>query len=220
MAHRLNLLIVDDEPLFLELLERALSSHLIVASVVSCTSSQAALESLNVHAFDVAILDIQLGPQLAGYPQNGLELGRVLREKQSALGIVMLSHHRDFEFVRSLSQRVAGGWSYLLKSSVRDLEGLVRAVQGVSEGLVILDPSLTANSLLERLNLGERQLELLSLIAQGYSNAGIASQLALSTRSVDNQMGQLYTDLGLDTHDPLVQPRVGAVLRYLEAVGP
>jgi len=205
MAHRLSLLIVDDEPLFSELLERALSNHASVGQVVACTSSGSALESLQSHSFDVAVLDIQLGPQLQGLPQNGLELGRVLRE---------------LEFVRSLSQRVSGGWSYLLKSSVRDLGALVRAVQGASEGLVILDPALTADSPLERLGLSERQLELLSLIAQGYSNAGIATHLSLSTRSVDNQMGQLYTDLGLETHNPQVQARVGAVLRYLEAVGP
>jgi len=220
MAHRLSLLIVDDEPLFSELLERALSSHASVGGVVACTSSGSALESLESNHFDVAVLDIQLGPQLEGLPQNGLELGRALRELQPRLGIVMLSHHRDLEFVRSLSQRVSGGWSYLLKSSVRDLDALVRAVQGAAEGLVILDPALTFDSPLERLGLSARQLELLSLIAQGFSNAGIATRLSLSTRSVDNQMGQLYADLGLETHNPQVQARVGAVLRYLEAVGP
>lgn len=219
MAHRLSLLTVDDEALFSDLLARALGAHPQVSGVTACADCASALAAAQGAHFDVALLDIGLGPQPPGLPQNGLELGEALRALRPRLGVVLLSNHRDLEFVRALSRRVSGGWSYLLKQRVGDLDALMRAVVGAAEGLVVLDPVLTAPALGTALPLSGRQEELLALAAQGYSNAGIAARLSLSPRSVDNQMGQLYSVLGLSTDDPHVQPRVAAVLRYLEGGG-
>jgi len=111
------------------------------------------------------------------------------------------------------------GWSYLLKRSLTDLQTLARAIQGSATGLVTLDPTLIPamrvrhDSLLSKLT--PRQAEVLDLIVAGYTNAAIGAALVLSDKAVEKHISLLYQQLGLDTSDPRMQPRVQAVLTYL-----
>ena len=103
---------------------------------------------------------------------------------------------------------------------MRDLDALKRVILGSSMGYVVLDQQIVDTlqhreaSVLSRLT--PRQYEILSLIAQGYTNAAIADQLGLSEKSVQNHINSLYQQLGLDREDASVQPRVTAVLTYLQ----
>ncbi|HEX6972223.1 MAG TPA: response regulator transcription factor, partial [Limnochordia bacterium] len=176
-----------------------------------------ALESAPTLCPDVAIVDIQLGGGV-----NGLELGLRLREPLPELGVVLLSNHLDPALLTAIPDDEMRGWGYLLKRSVRDLATLERAVEGVFSGLVVLDPRLThlspppAQGDLSRLS--PHQLQVLELLAQGFSNAAIAQQLGATTKSVENQVSAIYRELDIDGTDRSTHPRVLAVLRYLHAV--
>ena len=123
-------------------------------------------------------MDIELG----GEP-NGIEAGRTIKEKNRDVGIVILSAHKDKEYISNLSADEASGWSYLLKQSVGDASALGRAIEGSAAGLVVLDPDVVSglkprqSSAVSKLT--PRQQEGLALMAQGYTNAAIAGELVL-----------------------------------------
>lgn len=207
--------IVEDEGLFRDLLRRALDQEPSLHVVGEFESAIDALERIPQLQPAVVILDIELGGGM-----NGVQLGLALRKSLPNLGIVLLSNHANPQFLAAVPRAEAGGWSYLLKKSVRDLNALKRVILGSSLGYVVLDQQIVDNlqhreaSVLARLT--PRQYEILSLIAQGYTNAAIAGQLGLSEKSVQNHINSLYQQLDLDREDPSVQPRVTAVLTYLQ----
>lgn len=161
------------------------------------------------------MLDIDLGGE------DGITLGRQLRGRHPALGIVLLSNHAHLAFARELIAANLTGWAYLLKKSVRDVHTILRALEGVRLGQVVLDPLLAQGRPGgERFsNLTARQTELWSLITKGYSNAAIAGHLGLSPKWIENAVGSLYAALELDTRDPQLNARVSAALLYAREAG-
>ncbi|MNL42653.1 Transcriptional regulatory protein DevR (DosR) [compost metagenome] len=98
---------------------------------------------------------------------------------------------------------------------------LERAIRGAASGLVILDPRLAVDfrsPLPGGSALTERQVALLQFIAQGFSNKAIAARLGLSEKTVENQLGFLYRELGIDTADSETHARVQAALHYLRGI--
>lgn len=213
----LRVAVVEDEPLFRDLLRVALDGLPGFSVVATLGSAAEALTRIPQLRPDVVLLDVELGA-----PPNGIEVARRLRADRPELGVVILSNHSAPEFVASLPLGRAG-WSYLLKSSVRDVAALERALHGAASGTITLDPHLVQR-MGQRVQgplaqLTPRQLEVLQLIAQGYNNAGIARRLVVTERTVENQVSQLYRALGADQGTD-VSPRVKAVLIYLQHAGP
>lgn len=136
--------------------------------------AEAALRDVPSLKPDVALLDIELGGGI-----NGVQLGLLLREKLPGLGIVPLSNVRAPRLLPSIPRPQVSGWSYLLKRSVRDASVLRRAVDGASQGLVALDPSLVAGRQARDAGalagLTERQRGILALVAEGLTNDAIAA---------------------------------------------
>ncbi len=153
---------------------------------------------------------------------NGIKTGRLLRRRQPQLGIVLFSHHLNPHYRSAVPQNEITGWSYLIKSSVGSLSALVRAIEGVAAGQVVLDPGLTARLRSDTAGplarLTSRQREILSLIAQGFSNAAIAQNLGLSLKTVENQNNLIYQEMAISQEDNSLQPRVQAVLTYLKEI--
>jgi DNA-binding NarL/FixJ family response regulator len=210
----LRIAIVEDEDLFRDLLGLALERHERFHVVGSFGNAPEALERIPNLEPDLVMLDIDLGGSM-----NGVELGMALQKQIANLGVVLLSNHQDLEFVAGLGAEVKR-WSYLLKKSVRDLKVLVRALEGTADGLVVLDPQLVASMKPQRgvlSTLTARQLDVLRLIAQGYSNAGIAETLGIASKTVDNLTNVIYQTLDVVT-ESTSHARVKAVLAYLEAV--
>jgi DNA-binding NarL/FixJ family response regulator len=211
---RVRVAVVEDEPLFRSLLEQYLVRHDRLQLVGAFPDGPALLGALDSVRPDVVTLDIELPGRMDGI-QTGLSLRRVLPH----VGIVVLSNHDDPRFVASLPQDAMAGWSYLLKKSVRDVDALGRAVEGAAAGAVVIDPQLVAD-LQPRsggplLRLTPRQREILSLLAQGLTNAVIAERLVLAEKSVENQLTAIYSALDIDRREESVHPRVSAVLVYL-----
>ena len=207
--------LVEDETLFRDLLRGALEQTGQVRVIGSYGSAPEARSAEEMGRADAVLLDIDLGRE------DGITLGRGLRERYPALGIVLLSNHAHLAFARELIAANLTGWAYLLKKSVRDVQTILRAIEGVRLGQVVLDP-LLAQGLPggEHFpNLMARQAELWSLITQGYSNAAIAAQLGLSAKWIDNAVGGLYAALNLDTRDPQTNARVSAALLYAREAG-
>ena len=214
-ARTVRLAVVEDESLFRDLLRLSLAQHPTIEVVGAFAEPNEALAAIPDMDLDVVVLDIDLGDGM-----NGVELGIRLRRLQPKLGVMLLSNHADPQLLASLPRDVMGGWSYLLKRSVTNVETLSRAIEGASMGLLLFDPELTRRTRPRRsgpLNqLSPRQLEVLGLIAEGHSNAAIARKLELSERSVENHVSRIYTSLGVDATDRTAHARVLAVLQYLE----
>ncbi|GIW07003.1 MAG: putative two-component system response regulator, LuxR family protein [Dehalococcoidia bacterium] len=163
----------------------------------------------------VYIIDIEKGTD-----QQGLDIGLQLRRRSPNAGIVLLTAQGDPRFLTSLPPAATHGWAYLVKSLAGDSLTMERAVQSVASGLVVVDPSIVARMRPKRdgllAALTEREQEILSLVAQGLSNAGIAQRLVLAEKSVENRLVEIYRKLELDGGHADHNPRVQAVLLYLQ----
>ncbi|MBI3970163.1 MAG: response regulator transcription factor [Chloroflexi bacterium] len=205
--------LVEDEPLYRDLLQVALARHPRLRVAGAFADGEAALAALPALRPRVALLDIALPG-----PYHGVELGLRLRAALPELGIVLLSNHADPQYLAAVPPAAAAGWSYLLKRSVADVETLVRAIAGAAAGAVVVDPAIV-DALRPRPGsplaaLRARQRQILALVAQGYTNAAIAERLALAEKTVENQLNLLYRELGV-SQAPAAHPRVTATLLYL-----
>lgn len=204
---------MEDESLYREMLSTALQNFDDIDVLASFADGSSALDGIPALNPDVALLDISLGDGI-----SGIEVGLRLRRSLPNLGIVLLSNHVDVHFLSSVPGESISGWSYLLKKDVADLASLHRAIQGAADGLVVLSPKLLAagtpggRTLVGGLT--PRQQEVLSLIARGFSNAGIAAELNLARKTVENYINEIYGSLGIDTAGDQIQPRVRAVLMF------
>ena len=210
----LRLVIVEDEDLYRDLLSTVLALDKGLEVAGSYANADTALREIPAVRPDVALLDIELGGAT-----NGVQLGLLLREQLPQLGIVLLSNVRAPRLLGSIPQGQVGGWSYLLKRSVRDAGVLRRAIDGSAQGLVTLDPGLVAHRQVRERGrisgLTERQRGILELVAEGWTNENIAQRLGIAVKTVENQLVMTYQELGLDREKDPVHPRVKAVLQYL-----
>ncbi len=213
----LRVAVVEDQPLYRVMLTRTLEANdelRVVASVGTVADARAALLPGTV---DVAILDIDLPDG------NGIALGVQLRRAAPRLGILLLSAHDAMDVLLDLPPDVSQGWGYLSKGSSISEELLVDAIRAAARGQTMLDPALLAHMRPRRgsdvARLTDRQFEVLRLIAQGLSNAGIGERLAITEKSVQNHVNAIYAALGID-NDRTQNPRVRATLRLLEETGP
>ncbi len=208
-----RVLIVEDEGLFRDMLKIYLGSIPNLEVVEAVSDGEAAIEAADRLQPDVVLLDIELGSQ-----PNGIAAGRAIKQQNGNIGIIVLSAHKEREYLSLVAKEEYSGWSYLLKQSVSDASALVRAIEGTASGSVVMDPCVVdsmkprSGSITSRLT--PRQQEVLAMMAQGYNNAAIAEKLVLGTKSVENYINAIYQELSLN-HDDSLHPRVQAVLSYI-----
>ncbi len=214
---RLRIVIVEDEPLFRALLASTLrqeSKLELVGTFANGRDAMLAMKDLNP---DVVMLDIDLG---AG--DTGFQVGLRAREVVPGIGVVLLSNYDEPGILGAIPADQAHGWSYLLKKSVASIDALLRAIEGSASGLMVIDShvlrALTSDHSDPLDHLTPRQREVLSLIAMGFSNHAIAQKLTITEKSVENQISLVYQNLGLQSGDLGIHPRVTAALRYANGV--
>ena len=136
-SEKLKILIVEDEPLFSEMLRIALAAEpgLEVVGVVS--DGESAVEMAAERNPDAVIMDIELPGEM-----DGIDAALKIKERRLDTGIVILSVHKDRRYVSSLPLSETHGWAYLLKQNVPDLASVLRAIQGSVDGMVVLDPEV------------------------------------------------------------------------------
>ena len=167
---------------------------------------------------DLAIIDIRMPPT---HTTEGLDAARVIREELPATAIVVLSAHVELDEAMEL---LAGGEriGYLLKSRVTDIGVFIETVQRIVSGAAVVDPTLVQELVMARRRrdpldlLSPREREVLALMAEGASNAGIARQIFVSEGPIEKHVRSILMKLDLPESDS-DHRRVLAVLRFLEA---
>jgi DNA-binding NarL/FixJ family response regulator len=168
---------------------------------------------------DVVIADIQMPPD---HTDDGLRAALAIRAAQPGTGVLVLSQFLEDSYAFALVADGAQGVGYLLKEKVGDLRIFTDAVRRVADGGSVLDPDVVARLVGRKRraspldNLTSRERQVLALIAEGLSNAGIASELVVTVAAVERHVTGIFDKLGLhQTRD--AHRRVLAVLKYLQA---
>jgi DNA-binding NarL/FixJ family response regulator len=174
------------------------------------------LEMVRREKPEFVVADIRMPPT---HTTEGIDAARQIREEMPDTAILVLSAHVDIEDAMEL---LAGGHKigYLLKSRVTDVAEFIESVESIARGASLVDPALVAELVSARRRndplgaLSDREREVLAHMAEGRSNAGIASALHLSERTVENYAARIFTKLDL-AQDQDVNRRVQAVLVWL-----
>jgi DNA-binding NarL/FixJ family response regulator len=216
-ASTTRVVLADDDVLLREglasLLER---SGLEV--VGQCGTSDALLEFVRTHAPDLAIVDIRMPPT---HSLEGLQAARVIREEAPGTAVLVLSAHVEVEHAMDL---LASGQrsGYLLKSRVTDVKDFIETLERVVNGGTAVDPALVKELVSARRRedpldvLSPREREVLALMAEGRSNAGIARRLWVTEGTVEKHVRSILSKLRLPETDE-DHRRVLAVITFLGA---
>lgn len=166
---------------------------------------------------ELVIVDIRMPPDHA---TEGLEAAHAIRRDHPEVAIMVLSAHAEVEHVMQLLAS-GGGIGYLLKSRVTDVAEFVDTLERVARGASVVDPALVQELVGARRRhdplavLTDREREVLSLVAEGRSNAGVARRLWVTEGTIEKHVRSVLTKLDLPETDE-DHRRVLAVLTFLE----
>ena len=166
---------------------------------------------------DAAIVDIRMPPT---HTDEGLVAAQAIRAAHPNVGVLVLSQYIEASYAMRLLEEHPERVGYLLKERVFDVAILVDALRRIADGETVIDPTIVSRLIGRRrredplAELTEREREVLSLIAEGLSNKGIAARLFVTERTVEAHVKHIFLKLGL-TADLESHRRVLAVLAYL-----
>jgi DNA-binding NarL/FixJ family response regulator len=218
----LRVVLADDSLLVREGLAQVLARNGIEV-VASCDDLPSLLDAVDAEEPDVVLTDIRMPP---GQTDEGIQAARLLRDRAPSAGVIVLSQFSDPTYALALLESGSDRRGYLLKERVHDGAQLREAVETVAQGGSVIDPRVvealvhattrTQGSPLSELT--PRELEVLSEIAQGKSNAAIGDSLVLTKRAVEKHINSIFLKLNLsDAGD--VSKRVKAALLFLAEDG-
>jgi DNA-binding NarL/FixJ family response regulator len=218
-ARVLRIVFAEDNYLVREGTIALLSETGEIEIVGTAASKEELLDAVEEHVPDAVLTDIRMPPTGT---DEGIVAAREIRATHPEIGVVVLSQFADDAYAYDLLRDGAEGLGYLLKERVADVEEVVRALGEVARGGSVLDPRVVEAlvSAKDRLahsplaSLTDREREVLSLMAQGRNNAGIAEALFLTERAVEKHINSMFHKLGL-SEEPNVHRRVMAVLAFL-----
>jgi DNA-binding NarL/FixJ family response regulator len=212
-----RVVIADDVMLARSGLARLLADTGLVSVVGEAEDAGALLALVDEQRPDAAIVDIRMPPT---HTDEGLVAARRIRDRYPEIAVILLSQYLEPRYARRLLADQPGGLGYLLKERVSDIAVLIDALRRVTEGECVIDPTIVARLLARRradsplTRLTEREMDILALIAEGRSNAGVAKALTISARTVEAACAQLFRKLDLEP-SPEENRRVLAVLAFL-----
>ena len=204
-----RIIVVEDEPLFREMLRSQLSNDPEIEVVGEAETGELAIELAKALQPEVILMDIELGEGI-----TGIQAGYAIKADRPTTGIVLLSNHRAKQFIVT-----SAGWSYLIKRNVRNFETVARAIKGAAWGMIVIDPFVTdvlkprEDTALSRLTIEE--LKVLELVTQGFSDAAISMQMIVSEDKVRSYFNGIVAKLEIKP-DGQMDPRVAVVRAYLE----
>jgi DNA-binding NarL/FixJ family response regulator len=215
-----RIVLADDEAL----LREGLSRLLVEAGFeVAGTAQDAAglLRLVEARRPDLVITDIKMPP---GHADEGLIAAQEIRRRFPEIGVLVLSHYLESRYAMSLVEELPERSGYLLKDRVSEIGSLADALRRIGDGECVIDPTIVSRLVSHRRNAGPlaeltaREREVLALMAEGRSNAGIAEALVLTVSAVEKHVASIFHKLRLAPSDS-DHRRVLAVLAYLEQSG-
>ena len=212
----MRVVIAEDAVLLREGLARLLahSGHEVVAAVETGPDLIGAIVD---HRPDVSIVDVRMPPT---FSDEGLRAAIEARERVPDTPVLILSQYVEAQYAGELLESGAEGVGYLLKDRVADVSEFLTALRQVAAGGTVLDPEVVSQLFSRRRrddrlsDLTPREREVLSLMAEGQSNAAIADQLFIGAGTVEKHIGNIFSKLDLDDASNQHR-RVLAVLAYL-----
>lgn len=212
----MRIVIGEDSALFREGLARLLedAGHDVVAKTADAPSLLAAVAARRP---DLVVVDVRMPPDMT---DDGARAANAIKQATPSPGVVLLSQHVETQ--HSVDLVAHGGFGYLLKDRVLDVSEFLDAIQRVADGGSALDPEVVSRLISQRRNADEplalltaREHDVLTLMAEGRTNAGIAKRLWLTERTVEGHIASILGKLRLAaSHDD--HRRVLAVLTYLD----
>ena len=188
--------------------------------VVAVDNGPELRQALATHRPDVAVVDVRLPPT---FTNEGLKAAIEARARVPDLPVLVLSQHVEPLYAQELLATGTRGLGYLLKDRISDVRRFIEVVRTVAAGGTAIDPEVVAqllarharDELLDRLTPRER--EVLALMAEGRTNAGIAARLVVTEKAVSKHINNVFTKLRLYPAED-DNRRVLAVLTYLNAL--
>lgn len=213
----MRVVIAEDLALLREGLVRLLESSgcEVVAAV---DNGPSLLQALLTHRPDVAVVDVRLPPT---FTDEGLRAVITAREQIPGLPVLVLSQYVEQLYARELLADGSGAVGYLLKDRVANVQEFMTALRQVAAGGTAMDPEVVAQLLTRRSSdepmttLTPREREVLSLMAEGRSNAAIAAAMFITEKAVSKHTNSIFMRLGLHLSSD-DNRRVLAVLAYLD----
>ncbi len=197
-------MVIADDAVLLREAQRACCRTVASRSPAQAGDGEDLPRKVRADAPDVAIIDIRMPPD---HVDEGLRAAEIIRAELPQIGILMLSQYVEEHYVTRLLAEGTEGVGYLLKDRIADVDRFVDAVRRVAEGGSVLDPEVVAQMLGRRRSdsaldsLTAREREVLGLMAEGYTNRGIAETIFVSDRAVERHVTSIFGKLGLDAGD-------------------
>jgi DNA-binding NarL/FixJ family response regulator len=213
----MRVVIAEDSVLLREGLTRLLSEagFDVVAAVAD---AEQLLRSVGGQLPDVVVADVRMPPT---HRDEGVRAALVIRQRWPQTAVLLLSQYVEERYATELLAGDTRGVGYLLKDRVADVDEFVEALRRVGGGGTALDPEVVAQLLARSRRrhpldgLTQRERQVLQLMAEGRSNAAIASGLVVTEGAVEKHVSSIFTKLDLAPAET-DHRRVLAVLRYLE----
>jgi DNA-binding NarL/FixJ family response regulator len=212
----MRVVIAEDSVLLREGLTRLLAEagHQVVAAA---SEAEEFLRAVGTCRPDVVVVDVRMPPT---FTDEGLRAALVVRSTWPDVGVLVLSQYVEERYATELLSNRPQGVGYLLKDRVADLAEFLGALERVAAGGSALDPEVVAQLLARSRHplaaLTNRERDVLTLMAEGRSNAAIAAELVVGEGAVEKHINSIFAKLGLAPADR-DHRRVLAVLRYLGA---
>jgi DNA-binding NarL/FixJ family response regulator len=198
MVTRIKVLIADDHKIFRDGIKALLEKEKSITITGEAESGDEVIASVQSNKPDVILMDINMGET------NGIETTRIIKQKHSGIQVLILSMHGESTYIMKVLE--AGATGYILKNAGK--EELLTAINSVARGDSYFSREVS-NSIIEQLHkprtasrrkteeipLTDREIEVLKLIAQEYSNPEIAEELSISIRTVDTHRRNLLEKL-------------------------
>ena len=211
----MRIVIAEDAVLLRAGLVRLLTDagHQVVAET---HTAEGLVKAVEEHRPDFALVDVRLPPT---FSDEGIRAAVLIRSAHPEVAVLVLSQYVEERYASELIASRRECLGYLLKDRVADVEQFLESVQTVGSGGTVLDPEVLTQILVRSRRredmelLSPREREVLSLMAQGLSNASIATNLYLTESAVEKHIGSIFAKLGVTSETG--NRRVLAVLKYL-----
>jgi DNA-binding NarL/FixJ family response regulator len=208
----LRIVIAEDAAIMRDGLTQTLArrGHEVVAAV---PNADELIEAVSTLRPDVAVIDVRMPPT---HTDEGLRAAMAIRRDHPEVGTLVFSQYIEARVAAELLASSPAGVGYLLKDRVADVSDFIEALTSVARGGTVLDPEVVRQLFNRRPDsLTGREREVLALIAEGRSNAAIATTLFISPGVVEKHVASIFAKLGLAPSDN-DNRRVIAAIRYLQ----